>query len=43
MFQDMCKYLNMDLVATVAVYTGKNSEEEVQEAMEHLFDLGAKL
>lgn len=43
MFQDMCKYLNMDLVATVGVCTSKNSEEEVQEAMEHLFDLGAKL
>ena len=43
MFQDMCKYLNMDLVASVAVHTGKISDEEVQEAMEHLFDLGAKL
>jgi len=43
MFQDMCQYLKVDLVATVGVYTGKNSEEEIKEAGEHLFDMGAKL
>jgi len=43
MFEDMCKYLNMELVVTIGVYTGKGSEQEIKEAMEYVYDIGTKM
>lgn len=43
MFEDMCKYLNIEFLVTVGVYTGKGSEQEIKEAMEYVYDIGTKI
>lgn len=42
-FEDMCKYLKMDLVISLGVYTGASSQKEIEEAMENSFDIGTRL
>jgi len=43
MFEDMCKYLEMDFVISLGVCTGGASSKEIKEAMENSFDIGSRL
>lgn len=42
-FEDICEYLNMDLIVTLGVCTGDDSNLEVQEAMKNAFEIGERL
>ncbi|MGE5628927.1 MAG: flavodoxin family protein [Solirubrobacterales bacterium] len=43
MFEDICKYLQMELVVTLGVCTGDADSDEVNTSMETAFDIGTRL
>ena len=42
-FEDICTYLNIDLVISLGVCTSESSQKEVEEAMDNAFDIGKRL
>lgn len=42
-FEDMCKYLKMNLVISLGVCTGDSIKGEIEEALENSFDIGTRL
>lgn len=43
MFEDICTYLQMELVVSLGVCTGDSSSDEVNTSMETAFDIGTRL
>ena len=42
-FEDMCKYLKMNLVISLGVCTGNPLKDEMEEALENSFEIGKRL